>query len=261
VVCRPVSSSWSQRVPADYGVQQRFLDTFGLKIHSFYGTSETGGITLDDTATLAMDRRSPWPPPGITVTLRRVEGADEDAGLRVHGPVMPLRVATHRSNPAMVEASTSRATPPATWHVRPSGALIRTGRVSSFVNVAGRKVQPEEVVCLRMMPQLADARVVGVPDVAPRRAACSSRRALRHAALCDGYCVCMPRRAARTYKVPRSFRRACHSARRARQTDRRGANSVTACLDAAAGAGAPIPVLYFSANPIQRPAHQTEDRG
>ena len=40
-----------------------------------------------------------------------------------------------------------------------------TGRVSSFVNVAGRKVQPEEVArCLRTMPELADARVVGAPS-------------------------------------------------------------------------------------------------
>src|SRR6185295_20107614 len=40
-----------------------------------------------------------------------------------------------------------------------------TGRVSSYVNVAGRKVQPEEVArCLRSMPALADAQVVGAPS-------------------------------------------------------------------------------------------------
>ena len=42
------------------------------------------------------------------------------------------------------------------------------GRVSSFVNVAGRKVQPDEVEqVLRTMPGVADVRVVGADD--PRR--------------------------------------------------------------------------------------------
>jgi acyl-CoA synthetase (AMP-forming)/AMP-acid ligase II len=42
--------------------------------------------------------------------------------------------------------------------------VVLTGRLSSFVNVAGRKVQPEEVARrLRAMPELADASVVGLP--------------------------------------------------------------------------------------------------
>jgi len=40
-----------------------------------------------------------------------------------------------------------------------------TGRVSSFINVAGRKVQPEEVESvLRQMPGVADVRVLGASD-------------------------------------------------------------------------------------------------
>ena len=39
------------------------------------------------------------------------------------------------------------------------------GRVSSFVNVAGRKVQPQEVeAVLRAAPGVADVRVMGAPD-------------------------------------------------------------------------------------------------
>ena len=43
--------------------------------------------------------------------------------------------------------------------------LMLVGRASSFVNVAGRKVQPDEVErVLRAMPGVADVRVVAAPD-------------------------------------------------------------------------------------------------
>jgi len=45
------------------------------------------------------------------------------------------------------------------------GRLVLMGRVSSFVNVAGRKVQPEEVEhVLQSMPCVADVRVLAAPD-------------------------------------------------------------------------------------------------
>jgi acyl-CoA synthetase (AMP-forming)/AMP-acid ligase II len=39
------------------------------------------------------------------------------------------------------------------------GRLRLKGRISAFVNVAGRKVQPDEVEGLRAHPLVADARV------------------------------------------------------------------------------------------------------
>ena len=45
------------------------------------------------------------------------------------------------------------------------GRLTLTGRVSSFINVAGKKVQPAEVEdVLRQMPGVCDVRVMGAPD-------------------------------------------------------------------------------------------------
>jgi long-chain acyl-CoA synthetase len=45
------------------------------------------------------------------------------------------------------------------------GRLVLAGRVSSFINVAGRKVQPSEVEqVLKSMPAVDDVRVVAVPD-------------------------------------------------------------------------------------------------
>jgi acyl-CoA synthetase (AMP-forming)/AMP-acid ligase II len=44
--------------------------------------------------------------------------------------------------------------------------LVLVGRVSSFVNVAGKKVQPDEVEqVLRAMPGVRDVRVVAADDV------------------------------------------------------------------------------------------------
>ena len=44
------------------------------------------------------------------------------------------------------------------------GRLFLTGRLSSFVNVAGRKVNPTETESvLRTMPDVADAKVIGLP--------------------------------------------------------------------------------------------------
>jgi len=46
-----------------------------------------------------------------------------------------------------------------------AGQLMLMGRVSSFVNVAGRKVQPEEVEqVLRAMPGVRDVRVTAASD-------------------------------------------------------------------------------------------------
>ena len=75
------------------------------------------------------------------------------------------------------------------------GRLTLVGRVSSFVNVAGRKVQPDEVErVLRAMPGVDDVRVVAAADarrgqqlvacIVPRRDDHAARRAtvLREAA-------------------------------------------------------------------------------
>ena len=49
----------------------------------------------------------------------------------------------------------------------PDGRLVLAGRVSSFINVAGRKVQPGEVErVLRDMDGVSDARVLAATDVA-----------------------------------------------------------------------------------------------
>jgi long-chain acyl-CoA synthetase len=136
-----------------------FHARFGLKIHSFYGTSESGGIAfdggdeIDDSGTVGL------PIPGVTVTLRD----QEDVKGRVH--VASSGVATgYTDGPADVFTDGGFLTGDyGTWDER--GRLALGGRVSSFVNVAGHKVRPAEVEdVLRAMPGIADVRVIGAED-------------------------------------------------------------------------------------------------
>jgi len=196
----------SAGAPLDYGVQARFFSVFGRKIHSFYGTSETGGITFDDSNILGTGPTVGRPLPGVTVTLRHVEDADEAAGLRVHvaGDAVCRGYASIAPGDGGGFDEFGYLTGDLGTFDR-TGSLVLTGRVSSFVNVAGRKVQPEEVArCLRSMPALADAQVVGAPSalrgeqlvavVVPRGATPSIAALRAH---------CSERLA--PYKVPRAF--------------------------------------------------------
>jgi acyl-CoA synthetase (AMP-forming)/AMP-acid ligase II len=143
----------------------RFRDQFGQAIHSFYGSSETGGIAFnecDDQADAGCVGR---PLRGVTLAFRSQEGAPAASG-RVH--VCSDAVACGY-------AGEGAATGPFVdggfltgdiGHLDERGRVVLTGRLSSFVNVAGRKVQPEEVErALLAMPGVAHACVVGVPDL------------------------------------------------------------------------------------------------
>jgi long-chain acyl-CoA synthetase len=145
---------------------RRFFDAFGVKIHSFYGTSETGGIAYDDGDEIQDETTVGRQLPGVCVTLRLEEGAPPDGG-RVHvaGNAVAAKYAGERpADGAFVDGGFLTGD---FGRFDARGRLVLTGRVSLFVNVAGRKVQPEEVEqVLRTMPSIADVRVLGAPDAA-----------------------------------------------------------------------------------------------
>lgn len=141
-----------------------FHARFGVKVHSFYGTSEGGGISYDDAEAIGDQVTQGRPLSGVTVTLQddgaasgegRVHIASDAVGRGYLGePVSDFRDGGYLTGDI--------------GRFDAAGRLLLLGRVSSFVNVAGRKVQPEEVEqVLRAMPGIADARVVGAAD--PRR--------------------------------------------------------------------------------------------
>lgn len=146
----------------------------GLKVRSFYGSSETGGICFDDRPDL--DPRVPVGRPlGDTqVTLVDDEDAPPGSGrVEVRGPTVSDGYAAPAGAPA-AEADDARdgATLSAGTfltgdyaRLEPDGRYVLTGRVASFVNVAGRKVHPGEVeAALRSLPGVRDAVALGIAD-------------------------------------------------------------------------------------------------
>jgi acyl-CoA synthetase (AMP-forming)/AMP-acid ligase II len=135
-----------------------FHERFGVKIHSFYGATETGGIAFDDSEDVDDSGTIGRPLPGVEVTLR----SDGEMG-RIH--VRSAAVATGYTD-ATNEGFTDGGFLTGdygSWDA--DGRLTLRGRVSSFVNVAGRKVHPDEVEqVLREMPGIRHVRVVAAPD-------------------------------------------------------------------------------------------------
>jgi long-chain acyl-CoA synthetase len=142
-----------------------FASRFGVKIHSFYGTTETGGICYDASNDLDGGPTVGWPLPGVTVTTRHEDGAPDGAG-RVHvgGEAVTGGYAGEPDSRAHGFVDGGFLTGDL-GRFAADGRLELVGRVSAFVNVAGRKVQPDEVErVLQEMPGVIDVRVLGVPD-------------------------------------------------------------------------------------------------
>ena len=142
-----------------------FHDRFGVKIHSYYGATETGGIAFDDSPDVGVDDAIEVgrPLPGVSVSLRPMAGLPEGCGrVFVESPaVSDGYIDGDRSLFAGGGFMTGDY-----GSQDAGGRLTLRGRISSFINVAGRKVQPDEVESvLRGMPGVADVRVVGSVDV------------------------------------------------------------------------------------------------
>jgi long-chain acyl-CoA synthetase len=156
----------SAGAPLSNATARAFHERFGVKIHSFYGATETGGIAYDDSDDPDTGGTIGRPLTGVTITLRR-DGAREterqpDAG-RIH--VRSDAVASGYSD-GEHESFTDGGFLTGDYGAWDEGdRLMLLGRVSSFVNVAGRKVQPDEVEqVLRGMPGVADVRVIAAHD-------------------------------------------------------------------------------------------------
>jgi len=144
----------SAGAPLAPAVARAFRERFGVKIHSFYGASETGGIAYDasdDPDVEAIGRVMP----GVRVSLR------DDGRIHVVSDAVACGY-TDGDRDAFVDGGFLTGD---CGEFDANDRLVLVGRVSSFVNVAGRKVQPDEVErVLRAMTGVADVRVVAAPD-------------------------------------------------------------------------------------------------
>jgi len=134
---RTVISAGAVLAPA---VAQDFFARYGVKIHNFYGSSETGGICYDRTGGASLAGRSVGKPlAGVSVTVK--------AGrVTVASPAVAARGGRWRLGDF------------GGWNGR--GELALVGRAGQGANIGGKKVHPLEVErVLRALPGVTDATV------------------------------------------------------------------------------------------------------
>jgi acyl-CoA synthetase (AMP-forming)/AMP-acid ligase II len=153
----------------DLDTMETFQRQFRTKLHSFYGTSETGGITYDAGDQPNGSGHVGAPLPGVSVTPVADEGAPPRSG-RI---LVRSRAVTSGYLQPEAEHEGEQENPFLDGgfltgdygFVDRHGHLTLTGRASTVINVAGRKVHPTEVErVLLSIEGVDDACVFAAPD-------------------------------------------------------------------------------------------------
>ena len=140
---------------------QRRLDR---KVHSFYGTSETGGISYDDSEEVNDPLHVGRGMPETTISIREPERGTAAGRVFVSGSAVASGYAYEDRAGSAAPFRDGGFLTGDLGHLDANGRLFLTGRASALVNVAGRKVDPAEVErTLVELPGIVDARVIGVP--------------------------------------------------------------------------------------------------
>jgi len=156
----------SAGAPLDLETLRFFKQSVGVKIHSLYGTSETGAVAFDDSDDLWPSVSVGRPVPETTVTLVAHDAAGPGEGrVLVRGTAVADRYVFRDDADEPLSAFSHGGFLTGDLARRDaSGRLFLTGRISRFVNVAGRKVQPEEIErVIVSVSGVLQASVVGVP--------------------------------------------------------------------------------------------------
>lgn len=150
----------SAGAPLESSTVQWFHRHVGRKIHSFYGSSEAGGISFDESDDIRDLIDVGRPLPRVTIEIRK-----DDLSRDGRVFVTSAGVSAGYSNVTSDDVSAFRDGGFLTGdlgHFNSSGRLVLTGRVSPLINVAGRKVDPSEVErALRNVAHVIQARVMG----------------------------------------------------------------------------------------------------
>jgi acyl-CoA synthetase (AMP-forming)/AMP-acid ligase II len=129
----------SAGAPLPLEVAQKFREKFGRLIHSFYGSSECGGICYDREARL--DEAGFVGPPMEGVKVELLEPNATASRIRIQSPA-----AGDGYFPEPDEEKLGRGFfSPDDLLRRADGGFRIVGRVSDVINVAGKKVNPAEV--------------------------------------------------------------------------------------------------------------------
>ncbi len=134
-----------------------FTARFGLKLHNFYGASETGGIAYDRSGTATLSGSVGMPLRGVR--LKKIRGQRiivTSAAVGTHG--RRVRGGAHGS-----------WTPPDRISIDARGRLTLLGRSGATVKIAGRRVNLAEISArLRRLAGVRDAWVAVSADAEPR---------------------------------------------------------------------------------------------
>ncbi len=145
----------SAGAPLPEATAAAFRSRFGLKVHGFYGSSECGGITYDRSDDDVPEGCVGEPMDGVE--LRH----DEHSGRIV---VSSSAVGIDYYPEPDSEILGSGSFTPGDLLRHTSKGFVIAGRVSDFINIAGRKLNPVEVEqTLREVPGVEEALVFGVP--------------------------------------------------------------------------------------------------
>jgi long-chain acyl-CoA synthetase len=162
---RVVLSAGAPLAPADAAA---FHAATGRKVHVFYGSSECGGITYDRTDAPVHEEGA------VGTAMARVVVDVVDDGDRPLPAGAQGRVRVHSRAAALAilpAPDDERTLVPGRFltgdlgRLDDAGRLTLTGRVAAELNVAGKKVHPDEVRrVLLELPGVRSAVVLGIPD-------------------------------------------------------------------------------------------------
>jgi acyl-CoA synthetase (AMP-forming)/AMP-acid ligase II len=133
-------------------VAKAFSDHFGRRIHSFYGSSETGGISFDRTGEASLTGRS------------------------VGTPMDGVRLSFRRGGRFQVESAAvmgkGKHSPPDQAKLNDLGELVLLGRTGRTAKIGGRRIDLGEIEkLLRSVPGVRDAHAMIHPSRADALAA------------------------------------------------------------------------------------------
>jgi acyl-CoA synthetase (AMP-forming)/AMP-acid ligase II len=147
----------------DPGTVLWFQERLGRKIHSFYGSSETGGISYDDSEDVSDVPHVGWPMPETTIAIKPVERAEGAGRIFVSGPAVCGGYADDHDSARPGAFSDGGFLTGDAGYKDGRGRVVLTGRLSPLVNVAGRKVDPAEVERVLIgLRDVVEARVLGI---------------------------------------------------------------------------------------------------
>ncbi len=140
-----------------------FFETSGLKIHSFYGASECGGICYDSSGDVSVPEGFVGRPvSGVQLTKLTSSGP---GAVIVSSPAAGLGYLPQRLDDLLADGTYQ---PPDILEECEEGFRI-LGRDSDFINVGGRKISPYEIEkVLRQHPEVRDVVVFGLLDSGTR---------------------------------------------------------------------------------------------